>query len=158
MQDWINNHTLAFWAMFTVYFVTLWLGVSAVLSFIGGWATLAKRFRCANPFTGEGLSFQSGRMGMTNYGRCLTLGASAEGLYLAVMLPFRCCHPPLLIPWNEVSVAPPRGLLFKSVRLGFGRECDIPLRLRPKVVEKLKQAAGEYWPTSMMQFSRITSN
>lgn len=158
MQDWINNHTVAFWVFFTVYFVTLWLGVSAILSFVAGWATLAKRFRYLNSFTGKCLAFQSGRMGMTNYGRCLTLGASAEGLYLAVMPPFRFHHPPLLIPWNEVSVAPPRGLLFKFVRLGLGRECDIPLRLRPKVVEKLKQEAGEHWPTSMIQFSRTTSD
>lgn len=151
MQDWINNHPSALWVIFPLYSATLWFGVSAILSFVGGWATLAKGFRYTGSFQGVRLSFQSGRMGVTSYGRCLTLGVSAEGLYLAVMFPFRVCHPPLLIPWNELSVAPPRRLLFKFVRLGLGRECDIPLRLRPKVVDKLKQAAGEYWPTAMMQ-------
>jgi hypothetical protein len=150
MQDWINNHTSALWVILPLYFATLWLGVSAILSFIGGWATLAKRFRYAGSFDGVRLNFQSGRMGMTSYGRCLTVGASAEGLYLAVMLPFRFCHPRLLIPWNEVSVAPPRGLLFKFVRLGLGRDHNIPLRLRPKIVEKLKQYAGAHWPTALM--------
>jgi hypothetical protein len=158
MQDWINNHHSVFWVIFPLCFVTLWLGASAVLSFVAGWAMLAKKFRCASSFDGVRLDLQSGRMGMTNYGNCLTVGASAEGLYLAVMLPFRFCHPPLLIPWNEVSVAPPRGLLFKFVRLGLGRECDISLRLRPKVVQKLKQAAGEYWPTSMMQVFRTAGD
>jgi hypothetical protein len=151
MQDWINNHTSALWVILPLYFATLWLGVSAILSFVAGWATLAKRFRCVKSFTGGYLTLQSGRMGMTNYGMCLTLGASAEGLYLAVMLPFRFCHPPLLIPWNEVSIGPPRGLLFKFVRLGLGRDLDVPLRLRPGVVQKLKQAAGERWPTEMVQ-------
>src|SRR6185312_608381 len=151
MQNLIDNHSSFLWITFPLYFASLWLLISAMLSFIAGWATLAKRFRCANPFTGACLTFQSGKMGMTNYSMCLTLGASPQGLYLAVMPPFRFRHPPLLIPWNEISVAPPRGLLFKFVRLGLGRECDIPLRLRPKIVEKLQQEAGEYWPTSIMQ-------
>jgi hypothetical protein len=79
--------------------VALWVLVSAVISYIGGWNTLAKRFRFRMPFLGEKWGGQSGRMRwIAGYGNCLTLGCNPQGLYLAIMPLFRFRHPPLLIP------------------------------------------------------------
>jgi len=148
MQNWLDQHQLALWFIFPVYLLALWLLVSAVISFIGGWTTLAKRFRLRKPFVGQRWTGQSGQMRwIAGYGNCLTLGCSPDGLYLATMPLFRFRHPPLLVPWNEVSIAQRRILFFRFVRFSLGHELDIPLYLRWKLADKLRRAAGNRWPT-----------
>jgi hypothetical protein len=147
MQNWLDQHHTALWFILPAYFVTLWLVVSAFISFIGGWTTLAKRFGLRQPFTGTQWSGQSGQMRwIAGYGNCLTVGCSPEGLYLATMPLFRFRHPRLLIPWAEVAIKRQRILFFQFVRFGLGRELDIPLYLRARLADKLKRAAGDRWP------------
>ena len=147
MQNWINQHSTALWFIFPAYFVILWLLVSAVISFIGGWTTLAKRFRLKTAFTGTRWSGQSGQMlWIAGYGNCLTVGCSHEGLYLATMPLFSFRHPPLLIPWAEIAIKRQRILFFQFVRFSLGRELDIPLYLRARLADKVRNAAGDHWP------------
>ena len=80
------------------------------------------------------------------YGNCLTVGSSPHGLYLAMMLLFRFGHPPLLIPWDEITVSRQTFVFFRFVRFGLGRELDIPLCLRAQLADKLKNASGNRWP------------
>jgi hypothetical protein len=90
---------------------------------------------------------QSGQMRwLTNYNNCLTLGSNDAGLYLSILLLFRFRHPPLLIPWNEISVSRRRIFFFHYMRLSLGRELGIPLWLRPQTAAKLRWAAGSHWP------------
>src|SRR3954466_7384369 len=108
MHSWIDHHQQAFWTIISpLYFVALWLFVSATISVIGGWTALAKRFRFSKArFTGPSWNGQSGQMRwIAGYHNCLTLGCNAQGLYLAIMPLFRFRHPPLLIPWEEISVS-----------------------------------------------------
>jgi hypothetical protein len=49
LQYWINQHPSAVAAIFSIYFLSIWLFVGAIVSFIGGWHSLAK-------FTGGGSS------------------------------------------------------------------------------------------------------
>jgi hypothetical protein len=147
MQNWLDQHQNALWIIIPCYAVALWLLVSAVISYIGGWATLAKRFRFRPPFLGEKWSGQSGQMRwIAGYGNCLTLGCNQQGLYLAIMPLFRFRHPPLLIPWEEIKIARTRILFFRYVRFGLGRELDIPLYLRVRLADRLKRTAGHHWP------------
>lgn len=147
MQNWIDQHHTPLWLIFPAYFVTLWLVVSAFISFIGGWTRLAKRFRLKHSFTGTQWSGQSGQTRwIAGYGNCLTVGCSPEGLYLATMPLFRFRHPPLLIPWAEVAIKRQRILFFQFVRFGLGRELNIPLYLRARLADKLRHAAGDRWP------------
>src|SRR5690348_17350056 len=100
MQNWIDQHHTALWFIFSLYFVTFWLAVCAIISFVGGWSALARRFRLRQPFVGSQWSGQSGHMRwIASYGNCLTLGCNPGGLHLSIMLLFRFRHPPLLIPW-----------------------------------------------------------
>ncbi len=148
MQHWLNQHPTALWIVLPLYFIAIWLLVSAVIAYIGGWTTLAKRFRLRMPFVGERWTRQSGQMRwiVAGYHNCLTVGGNRTGLYLAMMLLFRFRHPPLLIPWDEITISRQRILFFNYVRFGLGRELDIPLYLRPKLAEKLNHAAGDRWP------------
>jgi len=147
MQNWLDQHQNALWIIAPCYGVALWLLVSAVISYIGGWNTLAKRFRLRTPFLGEKWRGQSGQMRwIAGYGNCLTLGCNHEGLYLAIMPLFRFRHPPLLIRWDEIKISRTRILFFRYVRFGLGRELDIPLYLRPRIADKLRHASGDRWP------------
>jgi hypothetical protein len=147
MQNWLDQHHSALWFILPAYFVTLWLLVSALISFIGGWTKLAGTFRLDKPFVGQLWAGQSGQMRwIAGYGNCLTVGCNPEGLYLATMPLFRFMHPPLLIPWSEVCVSQRKILFFRFVRLSLGHELDIPLYLRPKLATKLRQTAGDRWP------------
>jgi hypothetical protein len=147
MQNWLDQHPAALWLIFPAYFLALWLVVSAIISYIGGWTTLAKRFRLKQPFAGTRWTGQSGQMRwIAGYSNILTVGSCPEGLYLATMPLFRFRHPQLLIPWAEIAVMRRRLLFFQSVRFGLGRELDIPLYVRPKLADKLRRAAGDRWP------------
>ena len=147
MQRFIDQHPTLFVFIFPVYFITLWFLVGAVISFVGGWFSLAKVYRTRVPFNGAKWGRQSGQMRwLVNYNRVLTLGASQEGLYLACMFLFRFMHPPLLIPWSEIKVRRKKGWVFDYVIFALGHELAIPLRIRAKVAERLRNEAGSRWP------------
>jgi len=143
MQNWLDDHPEAFYVVFPAYFLILWLLVSAIISYVGGWTTLATQFRLKQPFAGPRWSWQSGQMRwFAGYHNCLTVGGSPEGLYLAIMPLFRFRHPPLLIPWAEITVTRRRLLFFHVVQFSLGCELDVPLCVRPKLAGKLQHAAG----------------
>ncbi len=147
MQHWLDQHHAALVFIFPVYFVALWFLVAAVISYLGGWTALAKRFRLNAPFVGECFKRQSGQMRwFTRYNNVLTVGCNTEGLYLAMMWLFGFRHPPLLIPWDEITVSQRQILFWRFVRLELGRGLDIQLLLREELAEKLKRIAGDRWP------------
>jgi hypothetical protein len=146
-QRLIDQHPAVFALVFPVYFLFLWLLVAAVVSFIGGWFSLAKVYRTRVPFNGPKWRMQSGRMRwLANYNNVLTMGASQQGLYLASMFLFRFMHPPLLVPWSEITVRRSTGWVFEYVTLTMGHDLAIPLRIREKLAAQLREAAGNCWP------------
>ena len=149
MQPWIDRHPFTY---VLVVFPTLWIGVSFVISFIGGWFFLARRFPFRGTFDGAKWRGQSGYMrALAHYGNCLTLGASPEGLFLAVLFLFRAAHPPLFIPWNQITVTRTRILFFNRVRFQLGRERPIPLSIHALLAARLKVAAGNGWPVESLE-------
>jgi hypothetical protein len=134
---------------FAIFFFALWALVSFIISMASGWNVLSRRFYCAKgTFRGETRTFQSARMGfLTNYGSCLSIGADQSGLYMSIFPIFRLGHPPLLIPWGEITVLPGEtGLIFKQRTFSLGRQEAISLRISASLVETLQQAAGKGWP------------
>jgi len=149
-QRWIDQH---FALVFPIFFVLLWMVISALISYVGGWRTLSRSFRATEPFAGAKRYLQSGQMRwIAGYNNCLTVGADSNGLYLAILFPFRLMHPPLFVPWSEVSVRTRRSwLLGERVTLTLGREVAIPLTIRGRLIGKLKAAAGNSWPLETIQ-------
>ena len=143
LQNWIGQHPAAFAAIFPIYLLCLWFLVAAIISFVGGWFSLAKVYRTRAPFNGTKWKMQSGQMRwLANYNNVLTLGASPEGLYLASMFLLRFMHPPLLVPWSEIKVRRKEGWMFEYVIFTMGHELAIPLRIRGKLAAKLREPAG----------------
>lgn len=117
------------------------------ISRVGGWASLAGAYRISEPFSGSQWKFESGQMRyLTRYNHCLTVGADPRGLYLSILWPLRISHPPLFIPWRDISLASKTFLRIKYVELRLGRETPIPFRISDRLAQKLKSAAAASWP------------
>lgn len=97
-------------------FIIMWFGVSGMLAHIGGWSSLAARFRATHPPTGKRFGFASGSMGSklfpVRYGGCLFVTVGDTGIHLAILFPFRFQSPPLLIPWSQIESVTERNSLF----------------------------------------------
>jgi hypothetical protein len=89
-------------AWFWIAFPVFWCAVMAMLSAVGGWWSLAQRFRAKGPPPSGRSWLVWGTLGPVAYRSCLVVGHSEAGLYLAVFAPFRAFHPPLLIPWAAI--------------------------------------------------------
>jgi hypothetical protein len=93
--------------LFLPFFVIMWVGITAVLSVVGGWGELGRRFPATTRPDGETFSFVSGALnaGMlpVGYGNCLFVTVGSAGVRLSVLFLFRILHPPLLIPWTAIE-------------------------------------------------------
>jgi len=146
MQAWGDRHPLLF-VVLNISFA--YVAISIVTSYVGGWASLAKRFRFRGQFTGSRWRGQSGQMRWTfGYWNCLTVGCNEDGLYLATFPFFPLGHPPLLIPWSEVSHSKRRMFFFPMVRFELGKEIAVPFWVRETLAEQLRNVAGKAWPVS----------
>ncbi len=96
----------------------LFLGISTILSFLGGWASLATHYRATQAATGERFRFVSGSMGSrffpVNYGSCLFVSVSEQGLHLSVLFPFRLFSPPLFLPWSQIEAVENKRYFFRD--------------------------------------------
>ncbi len=125
----------------------MWAVVPTLISHIGGWAALAQNYTAQEPFTGRTWSFQRGQMRwFTGYNNCLTVGADPRGLYLSMFLLLRIGHPPLFIPWHDISYVTGKIFWTRYVEFRLGPDLNIPLRVSESLAEKLKAAAGTNWP------------
>lgn len=127
--------------------VVLWICfILWLASQICGWAALARRYRAAERFTGRKRHFRSGKVGWGNYNGCLTVGASAEGMYLAIVLIFRSGHPPLFIPWTEIAPREVRHWLFgDALELTMEKAPGTKVRLPAELARELAADANRAW-------------
>jgi hypothetical protein len=142
----IGPYAGVFLAMFVV---GMFFGTMYLTSLIGGWRRLARRFRAQEPFYGEQWGWQSAQLrGWCNYNHCVTVGASAEALYLALNFPFGLFHPPLLIPWKEIEVETGKVWFgwYDTAKFRVGVEERIGLRIYGALVNRVRQSAGPGWP------------
>jgi hypothetical protein len=140
-------HDTYFLLLFGIVAVGMWVLVAGAISHVGGWSSLADQYRCLGPFPGSSWNFQSGQFGgIASYYKCLTVGADPRGLFVRIHFPFRVAHPPLFIPWHEISVSRKKVLWVKQVRFRLGHELQIPLTIRASLAQKLQSAAGSAWP------------
>jgi hypothetical protein len=144
LQHLIDRDPILFAA---ILWISMWLLVGGIISFVSGWSSLARVYRTASSFDGAKWRMQSGRMRwLMGYNNVLTIGANQQGLYLATMFLFRFMHPPLLVPWSEIKVQKNKGWVFEYVTFTLGRELAIPLRIRGTLGTNLQHAAGGAWP------------
>jgi len=120
---------------------------------ISGWSTLATFYRFSESFMGECWRFQSAEMRWkVGYNNCLTIGASASGLYISIFFLFRFGHPPLFVPWSEISVNMKKSFFRKYMEFQFQKAPMIPFRVSERLGQRLAKAAGNAWPERREKF------
>jgi hypothetical protein len=67
----------------------------------------------------------------------IRLTAAEDALYLSVLLIFRIGHPPLRIPWKEITFSRTRRFWFRYVVLTLGEQERIPVRIPERMARKL---------------------
>jgi hypothetical protein len=131
-------------------FAVLWTTIVFLISHLGGWASLAERYRCDESFTGERWRFQRGQFRwLAGYNNCLTIGADPRGLYLSVFPLFRMGHPPLFIPWRDISVSRTKVFWVKQLRFSLGNDPCIPLTVYERLGQRIQAAAASSWTADL---------
>jgi hypothetical protein len=142
MRDFLDAAVvlLAHPASFVIVFPVVWCAVSWFFSLITGWQLLASRYRAR-----VGPDVKPLRAVRANWGSLLLAGnvyvlaATAQGLYLGVLFPFRFGHPPLLIPWRDVRAERFQGLAGTDVCLWLGEKRPRQFLIGLRDAEKLRE-------------------
>lgn len=124
---------------YILFFIALWICVCKLISVFGGWKTLSQDYQANSAFDGQKLWLKSVAMRRwTSYSNCVNIGANKYGLYLSVLSIFRVGHPPLFIPWTDISTeAIPRRLLPDVVKFSFAKQPEVPIILFKKLAAKI---------------------
>lgn len=92
-------------AGFCVVFPLFWCDVVWLISRFG-WARLAKHYAVARPPAGDAQPVMCGMVGASTDRGVMRSLPDAEGFYLWTSVFFRAGHPPLYIPWSDVTAGP----------------------------------------------------
>ena len=145
MKEWIDQNSLI---VFPLIFAGMWVISAYWVALTSGWRLLAKRFRLQGTFAGQRWRMQSARMRwFSQYNNVLTVGADTAGLFMVPFFLFRAWHPPLFVPWSEITgVRETRFLFIKFVEMRLGRVEEVPFRIWASLAAKIQIAAGPEWP------------
>ena len=108
--------------LFPLFFLAMWLAVTALLGAMSGWFELQRRFPDTREPAYLTLRMRSGRMRFgVHMSGILTLSACPSGLRVGVWRLFGPFQRAFLVPWDEIEARPRTLLLWPSMRLCFGR-------------------------------------
>ncbi len=132
---------------FAIFFLVLWILINFLISRFTGWARMAGHYPDMGGFSGKKWRFQTvtTRMGM-GYKGSANVGADARGLYLSIFFIFRFGHPPLFVPWRDITITEKKLYKMKVLEFRFRKTGDLPVRITAKLGDRLAEAAGSNWP------------
>src|SRR4030081_2278907 len=135
---------------FVLAAVGIWLCVTLLLSYISGWAFLAKHYRAAQPFAGRYERIRSSQMGpLGPFGgarNALYVGVDPRGLHLRMFILFRLNCRDLFMPWTDITVTRGKSFFMDFVEFHFRQAPRIHVRIYGKAGEVIKALAGPAWP------------
>lgn len=123
--------------VFPIFFTALWVSVTLLMSFIGGWGKVGKQYPATGgPPQGRALKHVTGMFGMARYKYVLTIITTDTGLYIENRKVFRPGHPPLFIPFSAIFNARKQTLFFwEFIAFEVGDPPLAGVRLPSKVFE-----------------------
>ncbi|MBU1043138.1 MAG: hypothetical protein KJ915_01915 [Candidatus Omnitrophica bacterium] len=87
-------------------FITVWIGVSALISLIGGWYRIAKQFplTAGNVDIINSFSWQSLNLNRRcSYRSCVNIKIIDKGLIISTAFIFAVLHSPIFLAWDSMS-------------------------------------------------------
>jgi len=136
--------------LFPVFIIVIWIVVSKIMSFIGGWNSLKNVYSGIGDFSGKKWHMRSARIGIINYNSCFTMGINSRQFFFSVMFLFKIGHPELLVPITDVTGKEHRGLIKSYVNLSFNRVPGVNIRISRSLAETAETESRGSW-----KFERI---
>ena len=133
------------YAYLVLIFIFCWIALSILIALLSGWTRLARHYRADVPRDGVRFRFQSAGMRFgTNYSGCLTVGVNRKGLCLGVWFLFCFGHPPLVIPWRDITMTERKKFFMQQVVFRFARCPSIPFIISKRLADKIAQGKGNF--------------
>jgi len=127
-------------------FAAIWMAVSLILSFVGGWRALAREYRAPHTVPAGGwVERRAVFSGRARYKNALRLRADGTGIYLSAAFPFRIGHPPLFFPWQDLFVMPGASAPKGYTELRFSRVASPRLLVSDATLRRLDESAPRPW-------------
>jgi hypothetical protein len=97
------------------------MGIIFLIAYLSGWRKLARHYRTFSSPPYNTAHWKSARIGLGNYNKILSVGTDERGLYLTVFWLFKVGHPPLLIPWSEITmISTVQWIFLSGYRIAIG--------------------------------------
>ncbi|MEM8863040.1 MAG: hypothetical protein AAGD96_32415 [Chloroflexota bacterium] len=131
---------------FLIFFPALWSAISLLSSFLWGWNAMAQRYSGQIPEheINNQFTWRSGRFGWGGYSGVLTFTVSDHDLGISVLFLYRAGHPPLRIPFSEIT-ATEEIMLMREVHMAFDGIPDRKLKISKVLAEQIEQASNGNW-------------
>lgn len=125
-------------------FIAFWAFIVSILAQFG-WSTLARDYKTSPEFYGTDYGIVSARINLVNYKASLILKYNDEGIFLRPSILFRISHPPVFVPWNEISAVDEGQFLFaKYVKIGVGSPVVANIFLSKRTFDQLRGTFQKY--------------
>ena len=140
--------TLGIVAGFMVVFPLFWCLVIWIISFVGGWRTLAGSFAASSEPVGDRYSWRALRIApAANYNGCINVVLSSGGIYMVPSMLFRFAHEPLLLPWDCLVQVSERRFLGRRLWVSLlAKGKKLTLMLPPSAEEAIRRYSGKQFP------------
>ncbi len=138
------------WIAIPLQIVVTLFAVTYLLSFLGGWWSLAARYQTTRRMPAGSFLLSGNFRYVVGYQNVIRAASDAEGLYLRFWP--RLAHAPLFIPWSAITLKKPGGLIFRSQTMLLGNNPAVPFTVPLRKVEKLLRhrvvqgSANGDWP------------
>jgi len=139
------NHIDPFY--WVIFFLIFWLLLNFLVSRLTGWARMAVHYRNPGGWPEKVWRYQTihTRWGM-GYKGCTNIGVDSRGLHFSFGFLFRFGHPPIFVPWGDITITENRISRSKMLELRFRKTEDLPVRIFADLGARLAEAAGSNWP------------
>ena len=142
MQAHSDNFSPYLLTLFPVYFFAVWALAIYSVGWLTGWRLLSRDFEARSEPYGDTRSvgpwFCTVYMRFWgHYSSVIRMTAAEDALYLSVSFMFRIGHPPLCIPWSEITVSRTKRFWRSYVVLTLGNQEGIPFRISERIARKL---------------------
>jgi len=113
---------------FVPIFICGWVAICFFVSHIGGWPKLNRCYPAQEqPGNATFYTVSAGLRWGASYRSCLIVGSTFQGIYVRLMFIFRPFHPPLFIPWSDITTSEEKQFFIPVIRFRFTKTPDVPM-------------------------------
>ena len=126
-----------------------WFAIVGLLSWLGGWSRLARVYRDEMSELTDGHTWRMQSVslrGWCGYNNCVSIEATAKGLKISPWFIMRPGHPPLFLPFDEMTSQSRTMLGVGLEQVRMKQEPAISIDFRRTLVDSVRQELGDVWP------------